>query len=247
MAADWLNFLTEHVEAEWKEYGFAVLLSRVPSLLERGGFEPEAILQGRKLRPLLEVQAAEQLKLVQSEINRIIWGIVPANAQLVEPYHKYFRRATADRPVRFAPAVWRAFTAPIDAGRRRWLFSEPTVHFDDRSAGDPGDGGYEVPSRSIMMPENNGGRSDHFSSKVTAAIYAWANESSVDVSQFSLGRRSGSATKPGLSPQAGSVPSSASTALDRLLELLQPAEMTRISLPLDVIARLRSAKLNSGA
>ncbi|MNS08994.1 hypothetical protein D3C72_404630 [compost metagenome] len=247
MAADWLDTLTSIVEAQWNDEGYAVLLSRVPSLLEQEGLDPQTILQGRKLRPLLLSEAAERLKLLQSETNHIIWGIVPADAPVSAPFVRYFRPSAADRPLRFAPSAWKAFTVPIAEDQRRWLFDEPAIYFEDRQSEEAGDGGHEVERRFIVRPQEDTEESEVFRARVVATIGAWAAEQDVDPSRFALGRRRAPATKPSPTPPPHPVPSLSATALDQLISLLQPGELTRITMPLDVVARLRSVKLKPDA
>lgn len=247
MAADWLDTLTSIVETQWKDEGFAVLLSRVPALLEGEGFDLQAILQGRKLRPLLETEAADRLKLLQSEASHMIWGIVPADAEVSAPYARYFRRQNRDRPLRFAPSAWKAFTLPIAEDERRWLFDEPTIHFEDRATDQAGQSGHEVERRFVVLPESEKEEGEVFRARVLKAIADWASEQNLDPSRFALGRKRAPAAKPMPTPSPRSAPFVAETALDQFIGLLQPGELTRISLPLDVVVRLRSVKLKPDA
>lgn len=238
MPADWLDSLTTHVQHEWDKRGLAILLSRVPSLFEEDGFDPEDILQGRKLRPFLENETAGRFKVLQSEDHKI-WGILPADASIAEPYSRYFPRSSGERPIRFAPAAWKAFTVPIPEGKRRLLFDEPSIAFQDCAPDDSFSNGYEIERRFVMVPEKTED-SDVHQATILSSIASWAAEQSVDPARFALGRKRAPVTKPAKAATARG--SAAETALDQFLALLQPGELTRIALPLDVVARLQSVK-----
>lgn len=240
MAADWLEALDSFVKAEWTDHGVALLLSRVPALLGSRGFEMEDILQGRKLRLFLETETEGRFKVIRNDSYAIMWGLVPAEANVSEPYTRYFRPPSGVKSVRFAPSAWKAFTLPIPEGKRRWLFDEPSIAFADHPSDQPPEGGYEV-ERRFIAPLQEGVENEVFNTTVQALIASWAVEKRIDVSRFALGRKRAPIAKL----QRASTPhveTEGDTALDQLLGLLQPGELARISLPLDVVVRLRSTR-----
>ena len=238
MTANWLDTLAALVQREWDDKGQAILLSRVPSLFEDEGFDPEDILQGRKLRPFLENETEGRFRVLRSDDQKIVWGLLPATAQISEPYTRYFPKSSSDRPIRFAPSAWKAFTLAIPEGQRRWLFDQPSIRFEDFASDEAAVDGHEVERRFVTVSERSEDDEVHRAT-VLSSIAAWAAEKSIDPSRFALGRKRAPVSKAAQpSPAPGST---GATALDQLLSLLQPGELTRISLPLDVVARLRSA------
>ncbi|WP_395944467.1 hypothetical protein [Brevundimonas sp.] len=243
--ADWLETLESLVKDEWKEHGVALLLSRVPALMAGCGFSMEEILKGRKWRVFLETdpQVEGRFRVIQNEGHSIVWGVVPADAQVSEPYSRYFRTRTSAKPIRFAPAAWKAFTLPIPEDRRRWIVDEPSIGFADHPAENVPETGYEI-ERRFIVPEETGGDNEVFKAEVQASIASWASELQIEVSRFGLGRKRVPVSKA-QRPATIIAEGGAETALDQLIGLLQPAERTRISLPLDVVERLRSIRLAS--
>jgi len=233
---DWRDVLKDKVQEFWDAGRRALVLSRVPALLKDAGIDIEPLLAGRKLRPFLASECGEGLQLVQSEKNPIIWGLLPATVNATPPYDQYLYRPTGERPRRFAPAVWRAFVTPIEAGRRRWLTDEPSVHFSDLPEDEAPTAAHEVERRFVVDAV---GDSEVDRALVISRIGEWAAEQKLDPTRFELGRR-----KPPLPQPDGARTrtrtDSAPNALDQFLGLLLPSELTRISIPLDVVARLRS-------
>ncbi len=240
MTEGWLEALNAHVEREWTGSGHVLLLSEVPSLLTRDGFDMQAILQGRKLRPFLQAETADRFKLIQSDPTSIVWGLAPLHADVAEPFNRYFRRATGPKPLRFAPSFWKAFTLPIEEGKRRWVFDEPSIHFRDEDADSSPEAGYEIERRFIVPSEDGAATGDVYRSSVLTSIGSWGVEMKVDPSRFSLGRKKVHAPR---SEPAASI--TEKNNLDLLLSLLHPTELSRISLPLDIVARLKGVGRSS--
>lgn len=234
MTERWLEALSARVEREWTDSGHVLLLSEVPGLLTRDGFDMQAILQGRKLRQFLQAETADRFKLIQSDPTSIVWGLAPLHADVTEPFNRYFRRATGPKPPRFAPAFWKAFTLPIAEGKRRWVFDEPSIHFRDEEADSRPEMGFEIERRFIVPSEDEAATGDVYRSSILTSIGSWGVETKVDPSRFSLGRKKVQASRldPATSITEGN-------NLDLLLSLLHPTELSRISLPLDVVARLK--------
>jgi hypothetical protein len=235
MTDSWLDALSKLVEDEWNEHGYALLLSRVPALLGAQGFETETILQGRKLRPFLEAETAGRFRVIRSDPNSIIWGLVPATAEVSEPFARYFRRSSGPKPPRFAPSAWKAFTLPIPEGKRRWIFDEPSIHFRDEDSDVHPEGGHEIERRFIVSAGEEPEEGDVYRAAVVASIGSWGSETGVDPTRFALGRKK----KPLAKPEQ--VRRSEITAFDQLVALLQPGELSRISLPLDIVVRLKAS------
>lgn len=227
----WKVVLRQVCQEAWDETGRAVLLSRVPSLLRNEGIDLAGLLAGRRLRPFLQTEGADAFQLLQSEANPIVWGIVPAAAEIKLPVDQYLQRAdsTPAKAQRFAPAVWKAFTTPVEPGFRRWLLDEPSPHFRDLPDGQTAEGGKEI-QHHLIAGVPAGGEVDN--ARTLSAIARWSSEQRVDPSRLSMDRKRVRASKPeGASSSSG-------TQLDELLGLFLPAELTRVSVPLDVIARL---------
>lgn len=234
----WLDFLKAECSQEWNTHGKALMLSRIPAVLTAGGFAMEEILQGRKLRPFLQSECGSDFQVIQSERISIVWGIVPIDAHVSEPFDRYFQRTDGTRATRFAPAAWRAFTLPVPAGKRRWLFDEPSIHFNDFDDDSPPVAGFEIERRYIVEAVEGG---DLDTALVLQRIAEWAAELRIDAQRFALGH------KKSATPKADPAVNARGTALDQLLKLMLPSELTRVVLPLDVIARLHTTRLSSGS
>lgn len=231
--ADWRDVLKARVQEVWDREQRALMLSRVPQVLKDAGIDAGELLQGRKLRPFLEAEGAGHFNLIQSERNHIVWGILPSAVAASRPYDQYLLRPEAERALRFAHAAWVAFTTPIEPGRRRWITDEPSVHFQDLAEDAEPGAGYHIDRRYIAEGDARG---EVGGAVVVARIGEWAAEQKVDPSRFALGRRKSPVPRGDRAQPVGE------SALDQLLGILLPSELTRMSIPLDVVARLRSTK-----
>jgi hypothetical protein len=224
--ADWQTVLSEHAGELFKQTGRGLLLSRVPSLLRSQGIEPRDFLQGRKLREFIQSEGGPGLTLIQSEVNPLLWAILPADAKPVEPYSRYFPSPEArseERPPRFQPAVWQAFIRTKAPQMRRWLFLAAPTRFEDFEEADEPIGGTEVEEEFIVDQE----QFFRSTGTVIGNIEKWAAKHELNVHEL-LVRPKGTDSQTGPSR----------SVLIEFLRALRPEERHRIAIPADIAARL---------
>ncbi len=223
---------------QWEKHGTVLILSQVPHVLESAGFDVKELLAGQKLRPFLQAKSEGHFQVIPNERNRTLWGLAPLSAELSAPFERYFPQADSARAPRFASSMWRAFTISVAPGKRRWVFDEPSIHFLDLDAEEPQpDSGIEV-ERRFIVEATEGGEVE--TATIIQSIAKWGIENSIDTTRFAIGRKKLPSAKPAASNFQ------TQNALDQLIAILLPAELSRISLPLDVVARLKSTKVKSG-
>lgn len=236
---DWIEVLKENCQVEWDKHGKVLILSRIPPLLEDAGVDVKGLLGGQKLRPFLLTNAAGNFQIFQSERNDILWGIAPLLENLAEPFDKYFPKSPAPHATRFAPSFWKAFTSPLAPGKRRWVTDEPSIRFADLDTEvAPQSGSLEIERRFVLGLDED---SEVDTAAMLQNIAAWGTDNKVDTGRFALGRKKAPV------PKAPAATSDARSALDQLLDILHPSETARISMPLDVVARLASTKVKGEA
>lgn len=229
----WLASLVSEVEARWNTSCEAMLLSQVGQFLAKHGFRLQDILQGKKLLQVLNQCSAGQLKIIQDPLKPLIWGLIPNSADdgsAVFPEPKA-RAAQSPARFRFDPSIWKAFVSAIPAGHRRFIFLTPPRFQDLPDEQTPPSGAIELLKPTIPEADDK----THWSTHVAAAISSWAAKHGVELKAIAArtvieNRNSANSTD------------STETLLHELLTSLTPGERQRISLPLDIVAKLLIAR-----
>ncbi len=203
---------------------------RLPLLLSRLGNQDGAELSteikrlGMTLKQYLTTRLSDQVQVIQHSTKTQLVGALPLSVDVdseggSEPLLERTQRTEAENIPRFYPAFWAAFRVPLEESKRRYLTDHEPIEFRDLSA-DETPFGREV-SREYVL-----GR-DVDSSEIRSKIRQWLEENQVDSEAYRL------------SPSQTSRTSGSQDLLDRVLESLEPSELKRVVIPLDVVLKLR--------
>lgn len=216
-----------HVDAFWGEHRVPMLLSALGNVAD-GRISQEAKRHGKSLREFLEaVVGQERVLVVEHPENLTIVGVVPSNEEtkVIRNWGPYFDKAgTKSTLPRLHPALWAAFRKPIEDATDRYVQGVQggdSVWFTDVAHGDRNPGGVQVDRRFIAGLENS-------PEKVYENAAAWLRENNLDISNFQTKTRSGASTR---------LPSN--DLLGKLILALDSRDLQKISIPMEVVAKLR--------
>ena len=216
--------IADLVEQHWQENQAPLLLSRLGS---HGGGEiaRQVRAQGKGLANYLRHQLTERVRVIQHSANPTITGVVPAgvasdtdeeNDALLEKT----RQGSSATASRFHPAFWAAFRKPLDESNKRYMSVEAPIRFQESSEGSRPDGFLEVPKAYIATSDADDAQTSQNAEK-------WIADNNLRKDTY-------------LAPAKSKLDSGhPQNLLDRVLFSLEPGDLSRISMPLDVILRLR--------
>ncbi|CAN5227915.1 hypothetical protein BH11PSE5_BH11PSE5_08510 [soil metagenome] len=215
------DFLIEKVTQNWSERR-VLLMAQVKPLLVRNGVDLDATLDGRQIKAWLESDVPD-IKLIKNEREPTNWGLVPADADVSEPYSQYFvtgrtPSSKIKRAFPFQNALRIAFTRPIEPGQKRWLFAGPARYLDLPVTDKP-EGGVELTS-SVIEPGANDER-------IITLIEHWLVQNGLSNNHFLYER-----------PSMAHKSRAGRSALHQLLDIIPIEDLERVSLPLDIIRKL---------
>lgn len=228
---DVVELVTEH----WQEHGKAYLLSRLGLTLVRRGFNLQATLAGRKLAAYISTELADVLRVVSPPSNSLKSGVVPVTADLSGGLEALF---TAPTPLAdgdgqipsLVPAFWAAFTRPIPPDRVRTLSLAPRVQFQDVSVAAATQSGKKVVGPEFIVSPGAHGNGT-YKAAVYSSIQRWLSSNDVELAAVLASSPSSAGVTVQSRGESGSL-------LERLTSALTHEELRRISLPLDIVARL---------
>lgn len=223
------DMILRMTKAAWEDKE-GVLLARLGDEVHR--LSPELVraeLKGRALAQYIREELHEDIELYKSEKDKVVRLALPRSAAVPpEEAAKYFPTATPTRKAAAASgvtgAVRLAFSRELPAGKKRVLYLTPKPRFTDIDADAvvPTEAA-SVPSDLIMPGDMN---DEEHLRKVLANIAAWRTRLGLDIDAVSKTKTEGH----------GSM-----NLLDLLLGQLTDVEKKRVQLPLDIVAKLRSA------
>jgi hypothetical protein len=234
--SDLMTDIPRAVGDYWERRGAPVLLSALGSFLpEQSKFEL------RTIKKTLLTYIHEHL---QSEVRTLLipgkaHAVVPlsasselSDAELVRRYYAQSVDRSPSVNPRFFPEVWSALSRPLQDARRflklREGFRPQLVEIGPSE--EPEEGLVEVLPADIAEKEegtlSNG-------ALIADAIRRWADKNKVELSRLLIPTRDEPAPQPRRATQTGSL-----DALVASLNLLQPHELARISIPADVVLSL---------
>lgn len=214
------NRVVEVVEEHWQEHGKPLLLSQ----LGNGEVGRRAKAEAGGLASFIETRLRDRVRLIQHEDARQLIGAIPWSVDIGSGSDSVLwersRNAAEGSDQWFAPAFWAAFRKPLAIGYSRWVRSERPVRFEDvREGFEAAQGFVEVDRSYIADPDGDVG-------DVITNINAWREDKGVQLDAFlrTPEKESGSGSD-GL--------------LGQLLDSLNLDEMKRVTMPLDVVDKLR--------
>lgn len=232
----WKKLIEDESLRVWEESEKAFLLSNLPPFLMRHGIDVAQLRGKSGLREFIKNELPPALKILSSDSDPLVWGLLPAMAPLEEPNSRHFsRRDVVKVPAsdRYLSSVWTAFGRAVEQGRQRYLILGARIEFVDVDNGQP------TPADGILIPREYQVGGDVAQSEranvISEKIAAWADENNVLLSALKKENRA----------QARSLVYSASddSLLVRLIFELDESDRRRLSIPLDIIAKLINAKV----
>lgn len=222
------EFVRQRVREHWEAKREAILLARLGQAAIAAGISLREELGERKLADFLRRELAGEVEVEPcpnspKHLQVRPSGQSPSVAQGVDG-------GGADQlGARLHRALWLAFSRPIPPGYLRRLQVEPFVRFWDLQpplaevAGRlPIGHDYIAPSADQLAPRL---RDD----VILENIRRWMRDNALDISKFESRWTSVHASKPGITTQ---------NPLMQLIAALDEGELKRVTLPLDVIAKL---------
>ncbi|RYM07423.1 hypothetical protein [Sphingobium cupriresistens] len=220
MTNTWKNVLSAAVAAKWQT-GQCFLIAQVKPLLTTHGFEVEALLEGRQMRIFLESEAPELRQIVNEE-QPTNWGLVPPEATPERPHAQYFgsktRRSTSSTTFPYQNALRTAFGRSLEDGLRRFVLHSP-VRFVDLPNGAPNPDGVEVTRDDLAVGADD--------TTIVTHVTTWIGRNGLTAADYQPSR---SSFMRSAKPQA--------TALHDLIDMIEPADLDRIALPLDIVRKM---------
>lgn len=213
----------------WKINQEGVLLARLGSEISKRAEIAKIELGDRKLSKFIDEELFGKVKILPSPDNPIVKIAVPANATIDESNIKqYFPRADPGKKATQASgvshAIVLAFSRPIAEGKKRAIILSPVARFEDIEENQPAPDSAEIlDSKWIISPEQIS-NSNERSKKIIENIMQWRE--SLEISPTAI------------SAKQKSTESSSRTALELFISCLSEADQKRITLPLDIVAKL---------
>ena len=212
----------------WEEHRMPLLLSRLGGG-DDGRIGRLAKQEAGSLGAYLRHQLAARVRVIHHSANPTVAGAIPADAEIPEDadfnmlLDKTRGRAVEATP-RYHPAFWAAFRKPLDETSRRYMSVQPPPRFHDASPEDRPDGFVEIAREYIVGL-------DVEEREVHQKVQDWLAANEFHSESFLLKNKATATHLP------------SDDLLGRLLLALEPDELKRLSMPLDVIFKLRRQSL----
>jgi len=225
------ELIIQTVHRHWETTGKALLTSKLGSELTRIGAWSKAVRR-ITLQEYINQNLNERLRLEPWPAHPDIPGLFPKDVALEEPTSRYFEFVPPSKSIRFRPKIWRAFCDKLPEGTRRHLdiFGENFRDLPEADAAAPNT--FPIEPKEIWNQSSYPDRS-----WVTQSIQEWAKRHSIPLTALTA-----SPSETG-GDVRGQTPQHAATLLDRICETLDVRDMSRISMPLDIIDRLRKTRV----
>lgn len=208
----------------WDEHRMPLLLSRLGGE-HNGNIAREAKEQAGGLGAYLRHRLVDRVRVVQHSTKPALIGAIPSDADtggsgdfdtLLDQTRGHARQITR----RFLPAFWAGFRKPLDEASRRYMNVKAPVHFRDDLGDNQPDGFIEIQSEHVVGP-------DAEDTEVQHEIEVWLANNELEPSSFLVTHT----TEPTQLPSHD--------LLGRLLVALDPDDLKRLSMPLDIVNKLR--------
>ena len=225
--ADLDERLVEWVNQWWAEHGKPLLLSQLGGYYD-GNLSAAIKGKARNLATYIETRLSDRVRIIRHEERPQVVGAVPADTDVARlGGATTLLEQTGNRPsgsVRFHRAFWAAFRQPLDESNRRYISLTAPVHFQDVPNGEPQpENSTEIDGAYIVDTEDE--------VEVLGKIDQWLSAHGLDSAVFAVSKEQKSKPLPD------------NDLLGRLLGALDPDQLARINMPLDVVDRLRRQAL----
>ncbi|WP_350647141.1 hypothetical protein [Pseudomonas sp. HY13-MNA-CIBAN-0226] len=212
------QFVVDEVVRHWQAKNEPLLLSKLGQAASSRGFALHTELGGLKLSQFIHHYLDDEIEVSSPNASGLLLGALPKQPVAVET------AAIAERPsvppATFNRAMQAAFERPLADQMERWIRTVPTVHYMDIPPSESAPAAYtKLESRYLSRAEDGGTGSDFYE-----RIKLWIHDQGLDINDFTH--------KPTSNTEGGP------SLLTQLMESLTESELKRISLPLDIVAKL---------
>ena len=219
--------IVDLVQEHWGKHGMPLLLSLLGS--EEGGeIGRLAKQEAGGLGAYLRHRLTARVRVIHDSTNTVAGAIpvdaeVDANAGFDRLLEKTHSRSSGASP-RFHAAFWAAFRKPLDESKGRYTSIRAPFRFVDVSSEERPDGFREIAREYVVGP-------DAEAMEVQQKAQDWLAANGLDPDRFLWKDKADVARLP------------SDDLLGRLLLSLEPDELKRISMPLDIVSKLRRQSL----
>ena len=213
----------------WEEHRMPLLLSRLGNQYD-GEIGREAKKQAGGLAAYMRRQLTEHVQVIQHSSKPPLIGAIPTdvdtgtNGDFDGLLDQTCGPMATQSVQHFHPAFRAAFRKPLDESKRRYMSIQAPLRFRDVSPGDRPDGFIEIEQEYVV-----GADADLAEAQQT--MQGWFDENGLDPTSFLMTGKSQTAHLP------------ADDLLGRLLLTLDPDDLKRLSMPLDIVSKLRRQSL----
>ena len=216
--------IVHRVRERWEKNKTPLLLSELGNM-EKGSFGRHAKEKTKKLKNYLTNYLAEDIRIVSHPDKATVIGVVPAEAEdfSIDAFDRLATSAgslSSPGTPRYHAAFWAAFRIPLDTPKRRYLSLKSPTHFRDTELEEAPDGFIEIEPRYIADADTE-------TIDIMKHIEEWIKLNDLDEAQFLWAHNK----------KDGSLPPN--SLLDRFLLALDAEDLKRVSMPLDIIKKLR--------
>lgn len=222
-AAQLAGRLAELVDEHWRERNEPLLLSQLGAA-DQGEVGRLAKAHSNNLAAFVEHHAADRIRIVRGHANPLVLAAMPTNVvedvQVDDLLQRARERAATGSP-RYHPAFWAAFRVPLNECDRRFVSNRRPIRFEDRPANaeDYPAGWVEVERQYIADAacDVNG---------VQRLIADWLSATELDPGKY-------------LADTSAAFGLPSNDLLGRLLVALDAEDLEQMTIPLNVIKKLR--------
>lgn len=208
--------IVELTRQAWNDQGAPLLLARLGAC-DNGDIARMAKERSVNLEGYLRGHLVNRVRIVRHSARHQLVGVLPADVD-VDSYGgpdtllDKISTIMEDAVPRYHPALWAAFKKPLDDSERRYVSAYEPIKFVDSSNADVPNDHYEIARKYIAGPDVD-------PDQIQNRVQQWLTDNGINRQIYSL--------------------KSKSDLLDRLLNSLDTEDLKRISMPLDVIRKLR--------
>lgn len=230
------KLITELANTSYSRDGKGLLLSQVGDIVSKKYPEFRNVLGSRKLVGFIEAELAGVVQILTSPENHIVKVILPEHVEVNDNVMSFFPQrgatSTSVRYPRYNRAFWAAFSHPLAKGFTRLVELEPVVRYEDIEGEAAVSSLKKVVPPDLIIDQAIEPDPAKRTQRINEIIINWlqANNVSQNIVEVKVETELASARIPG---------SNKGSLLEVLLAALDDADLKRIQMPLDVVAKLQ--------
>lgn len=230
------KFIIELADTTYSKNGKGLLLSQVGDLISKKRPELRNVLGSRKLVGFIEAELAGSVQILTSPENHIVKVILPAHVDVRDNVISFLpQRGAASISVRYPRynrAFWAAFSHPLAKGLTRLVDLEPVVRYEDIAGEAVVSSLKKVVSPELIIDQAAEPDLAKRTQRINEIINDWLKTNNVSLDIVEAKDETGLASASISGSNKGSL-------LEVLLAALDDADLKRIQMPLDVVAKLQ--------